>query len=173
MSTSKVDEDDAHHAEGEEGQPIAPSGFAQRVLSLRRQHEPLNAFAKRIGVSRSQMNNWRTEQKPDPKISMIIRICDATGADLRWLVTGEGERDGSNPTGRLMADVAVAVKTVEEAVLNFGWTCSPEEKATMVLGVLTEMQQRGAKGENPYDFSAILALLRRVHAAHEGGKKED
>jgi|GEM_PF-2562160 len=136
----------------------------------------MGAFAKRLNVSRSQLQNWKKETAPDPKLSTLLHIESVTGARLAWLAKGEGPtrpEDKRQSMDYIFADVAVTVKWVEEAVQGFGWECPPDEKMSMVMGVLTEMQRRRHIGEHPHDMAAAMTIMREVHRAHQARNQKE
>jgi len=60
-----------------------------RIRSLREQYAGSRGksdFARALGISASTYNYYENDRIPPPEI--LIRICQITGADLEWLLTG-------------------------------------------------------------------------------------
>ncbi len=60
-----------------------------RIRSLRKQYAGIRGksdFARALGISASTYNYYENDRIPPPEI--LLRICQITGADLEWLLTG-------------------------------------------------------------------------------------
>lgn len=94
------------------------SDFSTRVRELRRRHfgpRGKAAFAARLAISEDQLD--RIERGEVPPGDLIVRICEATGEDLQWLLTGVASRSTmviSGSRGRhqeLLAKIAQTLET--------------------------------------------------------------
>lgn len=66
------------------------ANICQRISQLRVEHAGARgkaSFARRLGISPSTYDYYETSRVPPADI--LVRIADLTGADLRWLLTGE------------------------------------------------------------------------------------
>jgi transcriptional regulator with XRE-family HTH domain len=65
------------------------NGVTGRIRSLRKQYAGIRGksdFARALGISASTYNYYENDRIPPPEI--LLRICQITGADLEWLLTG-------------------------------------------------------------------------------------
>jgi transcriptional regulator with XRE-family HTH domain len=72
------------------------SAISERVKVLRTQYagkRGKNRFARALGLSPSTYNYY--ESSRIPPIEVLLRMCDVTGADLRWLLTGQAGEGAS------------------------------------------------------------------------------
>jgi SOS-response transcriptional repressor LexA len=63
----------------------------ERIRSLRKQYagsRGRSEFARSLGISPSTYNYY--ENNRIPPIDILLKICEITGADLEWLLTGQG-----------------------------------------------------------------------------------
>jgi len=68
---------------------IDANAIIERVKQLRRQHcgeRGRSEFARALGLSSSTYAYY--ERNRVPPVSVLVKICDVTGADLVWLLTG-------------------------------------------------------------------------------------
>jgi len=66
--------------------------FSERLDSLRQKGERKQDFADRIGVHPAVFSRY--SKGIIPRSDTVKRICQATGVSPRWLLTGEGPREG-------------------------------------------------------------------------------
>lgn len=69
------------------------AALAKRIEMLRLQHRGppgQAAFARELGIAVDELA--KIEEGAPPPGELLVRICDVTGADLRWLLTGENHR---------------------------------------------------------------------------------
>jgi transcriptional regulator with XRE-family HTH domain len=69
---------------------IDASAIIARVRRLRTRHagpRGRSTFARELGISPSTYNYYETTRVPP--IGVLVRICELTGADLNWLLTGD------------------------------------------------------------------------------------
>ena len=67
--------------------------LAQRIRELRRRHfgaQGRSVFAERLGLSAEEYA--RFERGVVPPGNVLVRMCEATGEDLQWLLTGVAAR---------------------------------------------------------------------------------
>jgi hypothetical protein len=67
--------------------------LSRRLRELRRRHfgpRGKDEFARRLGLDRAQYDTY--EEGTLPPGELMVRICDVTGEDLQWLLTGVSSR---------------------------------------------------------------------------------
>jgi len=67
------------------------NAIIERIELLRKRHtgnRGRSKFAKALGISASTYNYY--ENSRVPPIDILLKICEVTGANLNWLLTGEG-----------------------------------------------------------------------------------
>lgn len=95
------------------------------------------AFALRLGVSRSAVANWETGVGV-PDMQNLSRICVASGMAFEYLATGRGERfaDGSAVTddagGYMTPDESKAQDSDELKLLKRYRACSAEKRRAIL-----------------------------------------
>ena len=66
----------------------------ERIRKLRKEHLDMSQteFGKRLGVSRSVINNIELDllARPDQKLSLIKLMCNEFGVSEEWLLNGNG-----------------------------------------------------------------------------------
>jgi transcriptional regulator with XRE-family HTH domain len=63
--------------------------IGERIISLVGSNSSSqNKFAKLIGASANTISNWATG-KTSPRLDMFLKICEITGRDPTWLLTGK------------------------------------------------------------------------------------
>lgn len=70
-----------------------PATLADRVRELRRRHygaSGRDALARALGVADDDVERW--ERGTIPPGEALVRICELTGEDLQWLLTGQASR---------------------------------------------------------------------------------
>lgn len=79
------------------GRPLtyAPPGYRARLLAtLHRLADPSErgwqiVVARRLGVSNNIVSMWETGDRM-PSITVLVRISEASGVNLHWLLVGVG-----------------------------------------------------------------------------------
>ncbi len=69
---------------------IDEKAIIERIKQLRNQYagpRSRSKFARQLGISPSTYSYYETTRLPP--IEVLVRICEVTGADLRWLLTGQ------------------------------------------------------------------------------------
>ena len=69
---------------------IDTNSIIDRVVLLRQQYSGnrgKSKFAQALGISASTYNYY--ENNRIPPIEILLKICEVTGADLEWLLTGQ------------------------------------------------------------------------------------
>jgi len=97
----------------------------ERISLLRKQHagnRGKSEFARALGISASTYNYY--ENNRVPPIEILLKICEVTGADLEWLLTGRSteKRFASGPNRGLLQkldDLFTSNPELTEAVLAF------------------------------------------------------
>jgi len=97
----------------------------ERIGLLRRQYagsRGKSEFARTLGISASTYNYY--ENNRVPPIEILLKICEVTGADLEWLLTGHGteKRFAFGPNSGLLQnldDLFTNNPELTEAVLAF------------------------------------------------------
>lgn len=67
--------------------------LAQRIRELRRRHfgpRGKREFARRLGVAREEYDRFEAGRLPPGEL--MVRMCELTGEDLQWLLTGVSSR---------------------------------------------------------------------------------
>ena len=76
----------------------------ERIRQLRSQYagqRGKSKFAQDLGISASTYNYYENDRVPP--IELAVKICEITGADIEWLLTGKtGEKKISGPNGKLI-----------------------------------------------------------------------
>jgi transcriptional regulator with XRE-family HTH domain len=77
----------------------------ERIRGLRTRYagsRGKSKFARALGISASTYSYYESNRVPPPQI--LLRICEVTGADLEWLLTGRGseKRPASGPNAALL-----------------------------------------------------------------------
>lgn len=67
---------------------------AQRILSLKQGDETDSAFARRLGLTPQLVSNYRSGRH-GASLDAVIEVVRHTEVNPRWLLTGEGRRDGA------------------------------------------------------------------------------
>ncbi|TCM84818.1 helix-turn-helix domain-containing protein [Rhodovulum steppense] len=87
------------------------SGLGQRIRAAADHIGGLNVLAERLsGVSRRTLSDWVSD-KTEPRASSLVEICEVTGADLSWLVTGEPQPQPQAQTCRQAAPSSLPADT--------------------------------------------------------------
>lgn len=71
----------------------AQKALAKRIRELRRRHfgsGGKDRFAQRLGIDASEYARYEREALPDGEL--MVRMCELTGEDLQWLLTGRAAR---------------------------------------------------------------------------------
>lgn len=68
-------------------------GFAARLRQVVDAYGSTSALARRLERSEGALRKW-LQGKSEPNVSDLRRICEATGTNVEWLVTGRGVRNG-------------------------------------------------------------------------------
>jgi transcriptional regulator with XRE-family HTH domain len=69
-------------------------GFAARLRQVVEAHGSTSAFARSLGRSEGALRKWLRGQS-EPNVSDLRAICEMTGTNVEWLVTGRGSRGGA------------------------------------------------------------------------------
>lgn len=97
------------------------SSFAERLPDLRRRHfgpRGKGEFARRLNLSEDEYD--KLERGHVPPGELVVRICEVTGEDLQWLLTGVAARGTmviSGARGRhqtLLTDIAALLEARPE-----------------------------------------------------------
>lgn len=74
-------------------------------------------LATRAGVTKSAVSQWETGNIKTLQMSRVVKVADALGVEIRWLVTGDGIklRAYSLPDPSLGIDEAEAIKNLRAA----------------------------------------------------------
>lgn len=125
------------------------SAIIERVKLLRTQYagkRGKNRFARALGLSPSTYNYY--ENSRIPPIEVLLKMCDVTGGDLRWLLTGqagEGTSVSEQNTAVLHKLDGLLTKHPEltEAVLAFvELLCEKKQIEAAVCGDSVSPQER-------------------------------
>jgi transcriptional regulator with XRE-family HTH domain len=82
-------------------------GVGERIQSLVGKGQTLEQFAQEIGVSSRTLGNYLRGER-EPSYDFLRRVRSICGADINWLITGEGMPD-SNPLARSGSTDQVAI----------------------------------------------------------------
>jgi len=125
---------------------IDESAIINRVRSLRKEFagpRGKRKFAQALGISASTYSYYENDRLPP--IPVLLRICQVTGADLEWLLTGVSsrERKQSVPGNRLSSVKGSQLVRVSAAIdekLNDLLTTNPAsaEAVLAFIELLTE-----------------------------------
>lgn len=125
-------------------------GVIGRIKLLRKQYagdRGRSKFARALGVSASTYNYYETDRVPP--IEVLVRICELTGANLEWLLTGSrGAKLVSGPNTALL-------QKLEDLLANNRELAEPIAAFVELLcekkGVEKQfhLQSRPSKGERP------------------------
>ena len=69
--------------------------FVKRLLTFRKKNETATSFAQRIGITPTQLRNWRLgaqgngEIRVGPRVDTGIRLAALFGVRVGWLLSGE------------------------------------------------------------------------------------
>ena len=133
--------------DGEYPPTTHPDAFPSRLREALESYGRTSRAAKAIGRSEGAVRKWLAG-KSQPNVSDLRAICDLTGFNVEWLVTGRGPREGTTEAGdssgrqssaalaplnyKLLEDSAVAVKL--EARIA-GKPLTPEKCAAILATV--------------------------------------
>ncbi|MCB1833152.1 MAG: helix-turn-helix transcriptional regulator [Geminicoccaceae bacterium] len=93
--------------------------FGERLKVLLKAHGSQVDLAKALGSSRQGLSKLASKNPGDPKISTLMKICELTGVNLTWLVTGEGPKMAADLGGAKPADNEEMVPASEvKAILD-------------------------------------------------------
>lgn len=106
-------------------QKIREKAIIERVVLLRQQYagnRGKSRFARALGISASTYNYY--ENNRVPPIDILLKICEVTGADLEWLLTGHSSEKkfafGKNSKVlQKLSDLFTNNPEMTEAVLAF------------------------------------------------------
>lgn len=91
-------------------------------------------MAKKAGISTSVLRKWRAGGS-EPTMSSLVRMAEAGGVDLAWLITGDGPQEGhalrAAPTPDLALLEEVIAKT-ERMLSARRASVKPEAKAKVI-----------------------------------------
>lgn len=68
------------------------SGFAARLREVIDAYGSANGLAKAIGRSEGAVRKWLRGDS-EPNVTDLRSICEQTGTNIEWLVTGRGQRE--------------------------------------------------------------------------------
>lgn len=82
-------------------------GVGERIQSLVGKDQTLEQFAQEIGVSSRTLGNYLRGER-EPSYDFLRRVRTICGADINWLITGEGT-PGTTPVARAGSTDQVAI----------------------------------------------------------------
>jgi transcriptional regulator with XRE-family HTH domain len=82
-------------------------GVGERIQSLVGKDQTLEQFAQDIGVSSRTLGNYLRGER-EPSYDFLRRVRTICGADINWLITGEGT-PGTSPVARAGSTDQVAI----------------------------------------------------------------
>jgi transcriptional regulator with XRE-family HTH domain len=68
-------------------------GFAARLRQVVDAYGSTSALARQLGRSEGALRKW-VQGKSEPNVTDLRQICELTGTNVEWLVTGRGTRLG-------------------------------------------------------------------------------
>lgn len=101
--------------------------YAGRVTIGQRIRKARNAIgmsqgklATIVGVKKSAVSQWEGGQTKDPKPENLLKVADATGVSLRWLITGHGPMEDSlaSPEMREFVDWMSSLPSDQRATIQ-------------------------------------------------------
>ena len=122
-------------------QPEGVAGFGARLQLLLAPGDTQQAFAKRIGVSLSNLRKWLTGGGL-PRLDNAVAISDVADVSIHWLATGEGPRERNAVKS---AASALATVNIDESVM-----------ITVVCAVDAALEQHGLRLP-PERYAKIIA----------------
>ena len=133
-----------------------------RIIELRNDfagQRGKSAFAKAIGLSPSTYNYYENDRLAP--VSVLLKICQVTGANLHWLLTGSSQVDGGGDA------ISVSLSRKLDALLK----TSPESESALVafIDLLAEknnapMAAIPSKPESKPDRPGWIPILGRTAA---------
>ena len=97
-----------------------------RIVELRKDFAGARGkskFARALGISYSTYNSY--EDRRLPPIRVLLKICEVTGAELHWLLTGRCEAaQGAQRTTRLSAELTEKLSSL--------WQSNPDTRDSLI-----------------------------------------
>ena len=161
---------------GENSPSSQPDGFAARLRQVVDSYGSASAIARAIDRSEGAVRKWLRGQS-EPNVSDLRAICEATGANVAWLVMGRsdlpagtggtpgfGVRDPHTPYGAepalpplnytLMDDVVRSIRQASPALIG---TAVAAEKQSSVLTTVYNMSRLSRRVDHE-EVSRIVGL---------------
>jgi transcriptional regulator with XRE-family HTH domain len=109
-------------------------GFAARLRQVVDAYGSTTALARTLGRSEGALRKW-LRGKSEPNVSDLRAICELTGTNVEWLVTGRGSRVGSVTVRESTTPRAVARGPFDYGLFDDLMTAVDEELRTLGLEV--------------------------------------
>lgn len=100
-------------------------------------------LARKANISRQSIYKILDNKVKDPGGATMLRLADALGVSVRWLISGEGDARSeapSQPTRPDRATLRSALTIVEEVLAELQLTYSAKDKADIVLGCYAALE---------------------------------
>jgi len=118
----------------------------ERIKFLRKQYSGQRGkskFAKALGISPSTYSYY--ENNRIPPIDMLLNICNVTGADLNWLLTGQKAGEGPQNQEKQVQDRKMTEDVEIEGSLMRklnALLCSDPDKADAILAFIELLMEK-------------------------------
>ncbi|UXZ55794.1 helix-turn-helix transcriptional regulator [Halomonas sp. 7T] len=99
----KVDADDQQTLSSSVIEDESDTGFVDRLRELTSIEGSANALARKAGISQGGLQRYLKGGEPTRKV--LIKLADAMGVDLLWLMTGEGSKGTARRDVELVTEV--------------------------------------------------------------------
>lgn len=131
------------------------TGFSDRLKEVIG-NKSGRAFAKEVGISYSTLHNYLTNVS-SPTLDNLIALSNATGVDMKWLATGEGQIESRNLVQEAFESLAQKANEHISMIQSYSSISVSAGFGSFNEGV-TE-----ADGEEPYSDSLLQQLRVRPH----------
>jgi transcriptional regulator with XRE-family HTH domain len=137
--------------------------LAQRIRELRKRHfgpRGKDEFARRLGVARTDYDHFETGKLPPGEL--MVRMCELTGEDLQWLLTGISSR------GTVV--ISGARNRHQDLITRIARALDARPRLATPLEAFFDLLLRGEdiRGDTPREFpTPATGGLIPLFAAHE------
>ncbi len=134
------------------------SGFAARLKQVVRDHRNTSLLAKAIGRSEGALRNWLTSRS-EPVVGDVLRICEATGTRVEWLMIGRGPRREAEQSQVREPQTPYGAPVLDEALLSAIAEAVEQESRAQALKLTAE--KKAGLIAHCYHFMGTLAAFDR------------
>jgi transcriptional regulator with XRE-family HTH domain len=147
-------------------------GFAERLRQVAAAYGSTSSLARTLGRSEGALRKW-LRGKSEPNVSDLRAICELTGTNVEWLVTGRGVRTGpvsvrESTSGQLLTGSRAPfdyrlhdeiMATIDEELRSLGLEIARIKRSSMI-GMLYDRFQESKQ----VDREVVSRMVRLAQA---------